>query len=372
MKKSILLFVFYLLVQNINGQIIEGQVINKATNEPLMGASIYFNGSTIGTLSDENGYFLINGKGQANAKLVASFMGYSTALIDKPTNEEPIIISLSPKIEQLQEVVLTSDPYTREQKLEVFRLEFLGESTAASRSFILNEHDIKLYFNSNEKTLTAYSEKPIIVYNKYLAYEIKFDLQDFKIVFRRHSLSRVDNIVYTVIHGYSRFADMPDASDNKVTVRRRAKSYLASPTHLMQALWNSSLESENFTFYRDGKKITSDKLFVKQPQVRLDLKKFHLKKGRISIKYAGKNRYRSTLNVANDMFFTIDSYGNYRPYRNLIFGQYMAEIRIANMVPYDYGQPSASAPVPFDQVEHKGSWNDILSASSVQEKHLIP
>ncbi|MBE2247845.1 MAG: carboxypeptidase-like regulatory domain-containing protein [Candidatus Competibacteraceae bacterium] len=79
------LVVFMLLCPTLWAQqttIVSGQVIEKSTKQPVPFADVIFSGTTIGTITDENGYFNITTTKQVK-KIRASFLGY------KP-NEIPI------------------------------------------------------------------------------------------------------------------------------------------------------------------------------------------------------------------------------------------------------------------------------------------
>lgn len=340
MKTFCFTLLYILLIHVTSAQLIEGSVVDKMTNEPLMGASVYFEGSSIGTLSDEKGNFNLEADGLVNVKLITSYVGYGTVIINEPTIKKSILIKLLPKAEQLEEIVLVNDPFSREEKLEVFRHEFLGKSKAAKTTFITNEDDIELQFSTKDNILKAYTEKPLIIQNSYLGYKIKFDLQDFKIAFRERSLRRNDNVKYTVIQGFSQFSDISVFDIEKKI--RRATVFFASSTHFMHTLWNGNFDSQNFAFRKNGKKITPDNLFQQIPQSTIGLKKFRLEEGKLLIKYSGISNYRSTIELKRPLVFTVDPYGNCQPCKRLVFGGYMGQLRMADALPMNYSPPATS------------------------------
>ena len=66
-------------INSLNAQnkaIITGKVIDSQTNETLPGANIYFEGTTIGSVTDADGKFYISGVPAGNLVLVASYIGY--------------------------------------------------------------------------------------------------------------------------------------------------------------------------------------------------------------------------------------------------------------------------------------------------------
>lgn len=62
---------------NAQSRIVSGQVFSKKTNQPISGASIILMGTTIGTLSDLNGKYVLN-VNQESFTLIYSYIGYQT------------------------------------------------------------------------------------------------------------------------------------------------------------------------------------------------------------------------------------------------------------------------------------------------------
>ena len=58
MKNHIYL-ILYLISINFYSQSIKGYVLDKLTKEPLESVSVYFNNTTLGVITNENGYFTI-------------------------------------------------------------------------------------------------------------------------------------------------------------------------------------------------------------------------------------------------------------------------------------------------------------------------
>ncbi|MFC2175729.1 TonB-dependent receptor domain-containing protein [Bacteroidota bacterium] len=107
MKKFMLLAIAQALISiNVRGQSLNGHV-HEGDNEhhPLVGASVFWSNTFIGTATDENGAFSIEEPAKFPAKLVASFVGYTTDTILVKSNLEKIEIHLNQAVE-LGEVVV--------------------------------------------------------------------------------------------------------------------------------------------------------------------------------------------------------------------------------------------------------------------------
>jgi TonB-linked SusC/RagA family outer membrane protein len=99
MMLSILLVPAWLMAQTVIG----GSVIDANTGLPLPGATVSVRGSNNNTVTNAEGKFSFQVSG-ANAKLVISYVGYSSLTVDAANN---ITISLTPDNTKLTEVVIT-------------------------------------------------------------------------------------------------------------------------------------------------------------------------------------------------------------------------------------------------------------------------
>ena len=90
----------YLYAQEIT---ISGQVIDKNTKEPLIGANILVKGTTIGATTDIDGNFIIHGDIRQPV-VIGSYLGYATQEITVTEGNKKIVIALAP-----QEIRMSND-----------------------------------------------------------------------------------------------------------------------------------------------------------------------------------------------------------------------------------------------------------------------
>ncbi|WP_066224490.1 TonB-dependent receptor [Formosa haliotis] len=93
-----LLFPYVLFAQNITGKVIND------TNEPLVGASVYWANTTTGTTTDINGEFSLSTKSTSTSVLVASYVGHTSDTL-KVTNQTFVNFTLKAS-KSLNEVVI--------------------------------------------------------------------------------------------------------------------------------------------------------------------------------------------------------------------------------------------------------------------------
>ena len=109
MKKIILLVaVQALLVLNVRAQSIHGHVHEEGQNghTPLIGASVFWLGTTTGSATDVKGEFTISLPEKLPAKLVASFVGFTTDTILVKNAKKEIEIHLQQSV-KLGEVTVS-------------------------------------------------------------------------------------------------------------------------------------------------------------------------------------------------------------------------------------------------------------------------
>ena len=91
--------------QNVTS--VSGMVKDSISGEPLPFVSVYFEGTTIGMLTDENGRFTLQHKGK-HLKLSASSLEYNPKTISLKAGQknEGLELLLQPAVFQLSEVVV--------------------------------------------------------------------------------------------------------------------------------------------------------------------------------------------------------------------------------------------------------------------------
>lgn len=81
--KSFYTCLFLLLISISYSQdiILKGKILDE-NKSPLPGANVYFEGTTIGTITDVNGYFELKLVSDINSILVISYIGYEDIFIN--------------------------------------------------------------------------------------------------------------------------------------------------------------------------------------------------------------------------------------------------------------------------------------------------
>lgn len=87
---------------------ISGIVSDEQTNDPLEFVNIYFQGTTEGVTTDENGYFLLKSP-QKHEAIVVSYVGYDQRVIPIQSHQKQVLaINLKSQLINLDEIVVMS------------------------------------------------------------------------------------------------------------------------------------------------------------------------------------------------------------------------------------------------------------------------
>lgn len=223
--------------------------VRAADGETLPGVNVYLSGTQRGAATDASGAFRIENVPPGAYRLVASFIGYTTAVREIRVGAQdagPFAFVLEPSAVESAEAVVTAEGDARwQRRYERFKRVLIGESENAARTEI--ENPWVLDFRDRFGALTATASEPLVVVNRALGYRLHYDLRAFEATDTR---VRYD--------GEERFEPLEpaDAAEAARWETARAQAYRGSLRHLLQALRAGRAEAEGFTFMH--RRLTSD------------------------------------------------------------------------------------------------------------------
>ncbi|CAM1343828.1 carboxypeptidase-like regulatory domain-containing protein [Tenacibaculum amylolyticum] len=240
MKKRLTIFLLLISIFTFSQQIVKGKIISE-NNTLLEGASVFFNNTTVGTISDSKGEFQLKIP-KGNYTLVISFLGYQTYQQTLNTHDSiPFLtIPLKEDIALLDEVTVSKIVYDDEWKynLNRFKKAFLGRSKLAESCKIMNEKDIHFDFDSKTNSLTATTRKPLIIKHNGLGYKIIYDLEDFTL--------DQNKLYYS---GYARYENLRK-SVRKKWQKNRLEAFNGSKMHFLRSLLSENLKEDGFLVHQ--------------------------------------------------------------------------------------------------------------------------
>jgi hypothetical protein len=324
MKKLILLILFMNFYFNVFNQIIRGTVLDLKTNVPIWYASVYFNGTTVGTASGPDGNFIIDITKVQNEPLTISSLGYFSVTISDFSMDTLLIIYLKPKAVELKEVVIEAKSLVEQRKanMELFKNEFLGTSENAKNCIIINENDIRFNYGTDLDTLKAFSSPPILIDNRLLGYRIKYYLDNFEYYRKSKSFFFKWTLVF--------IEDSINDNNKKIILENRRKNaYLGSRMHFFRTLWADDLKSNGFNI------MTSRHKFLKYDEIvskGSNSKKFLQYREDIYVYY--NERLTQISLLKKQVFFNENGYFDEL---GIIWQGEMLSKRTGDMLPYEYG-----------------------------------
>jgi hypothetical protein len=323
MKRILILILLLSIFRNGYSQVVRGSVLDKSDNRKIDFASVYINGTSTGTHSDQNGYFELDITKYGSLPLTISALGYYTVTLTDFSSEKHIEVYLIPKTFELKEVVVSARSTAKAKKanLKLFRDQFLGSGYNGKNCVITNEADIT--FKNFGDTLKAYATKPILIVNNALGYKIVYYLDNFEYCWKCKSFLYKGSAFFS--------EDMSDAlTQKKFFEKRRKSAYLGSRSHFFSSLWANSLNSNGFVIKNYVEEIINYEDIV---SVRAGFKKYLSSKSELYICYLSKSPSSSIKPLNDNIFFDVNGYFDGSGIE--LSGQ-MAQQRIGDLLPYDF------------------------------------
>jgi hypothetical protein len=325
MKKIILFLLLINFCSFAYSQIIKGTILDKSNDSKISFATIFLNGTYVGTYSDKNGYFELDITKYSSMPLTINALGYYSITLPDFSKDKPLVVYLTPKVFELNEVVVKSKSLSRErkEKLLFFRNEFLGTTENGKNCEITNENDISFNYDSDKDTLKVFSSKPLLIINKNLGYKITYFLDEFEYYKKSKSFFYKGSIIFN-----KDFAT--EGTQKKFFERKRKYAYLGSRMQFFRALWANDLKLCGFTVVNEE----WDKLDYAKFVIQGDsLRKFLAYPEKLNIYYYSKFPTTSIILQKEKIFFEKDGY--VEP-MGIVWDGQMARQRVGDLLPYEY------------------------------------
>lgn len=316
------MLIFLATSSNLGAQTIKGKLLDSVTGSAVPFANVYFNASFRGTTSDESGRFSLDISEFYGQDIVISCVGYESLTIKEYEFTKFYEIYLKPQVVMLKELVVEPDEIPRQEKLEVFLKEFLGDSRQAKQCIINNLDELRLVYFKSTNTLEGYSDKPLRIHNRALGYRIKYFLEEFKKSEKRFGY-----------RGNSLFEEniTLDKKELRRIERRRESVYYGSRMHFFRALWSGRLKHEKFVIKnRDDGSVLSATDIVEVDREDKNIK-YLLPVAPLRIIY--KDQHSNIDFEGEKVLFTKNGFFNPN---HLRWEGAMARHRVGDLLPYGY------------------------------------
>lgn len=251
-------------------QTVQGIVLDSVTQQPIASANVYFSNTAMGTTTNAGGSFLLNMLPPGKYDLIVSFVGYELYHVPVPPEQRitNLRILLKPRVAELKEVVLRqSEKFGWEKWGSLFMEHVVGTSLFAEETELLNNDALRFYFDKTTNKVTATANKRLLIRNKALGYDIKFDLGQFAF----DTLTK--DFAY---EGFPFFEEMKTGRESvrKRWEKNRETAYHGSLMHFYRCLYDGRLAGSGFEVRRWGFLTMEEKKRVKKLYTEyLDFKK---------------------------------------------------------------------------------------------------
>lgn len=330
---------------------VDGKVVDSA-GQPLAGASVFCQNTTIGTLTKSDGSFhlrLANG----GYDLIVSYTGYQTQSIRIGKDHaatDTLRISLKAEDKSLEQAVVTGSFEVADgwEKYGQFFLDnFIGTTPNASRCVLENKEALHFYFYKKRNKLRVKAASDLLITNNALGYQIHYQLDSFVYEY---------NTGIATYTGYPLFEEMQGTPEQVDAWRQnRFAAYAGSRLHFIRSWYDSTLDDEGFVLEMPD---SSDNNKMKRITNPYDPKFYSVDSGDVEIAIQGRLRvsytneppdrkylqlYKFPLNTrvqisAIDIVngFVIEENGYFYEQSDVTNMGYWAWKKVAELLPLDY------------------------------------
>ncbi|HEY4207896.1 MAG TPA: carboxypeptidase-like regulatory domain-containing protein [Puia sp.] len=242
------------------GVSLAGKVIDAANNKPLPNCSVYLNNTSIGTVTREDGAFLLKNLPRGRADLIVSAVGYATYVLHLRSDSLPKDLQIRLRQNVVELSAFTVESYMKDgwkQWGKFFLENFIGNTDNAASCKLVNFKALRFHYLKRSRRLTVSATEPLIIRNKALGYELRYQLEHF-------SYEEDTHIIF--YQGYPLFRELSTQREEirQRWVERRKKAYLGSMNHFIQSLYRDQAPENGFLLEHSILVCNKEKQRVKQ------------------------------------------------------------------------------------------------------------
>jgi len=339
--KALALLAAGLLIGRLAAQTttITGRVTDEGTGRGITVVNVFLANTTMGTITDEFGYFAVKNVPVGAYEIVFQHIGYELRAIEIQLTSVKLWqdnITLVPKVLKGEKVDIVAVGRRGWRKsLKKFRKEFIGESLYAGKCELLNPEVLDFYMDEATDNLVAHADSILVLDNRALGYRIHIILDSF--IWNLYEPKGRYSI-------YSRF--IPLQPENGRELRRwrrnRLACYKGSLKHFLASLARGQAEENGFKLYTGSEYsfdlglsglITSDMIYL-VPDEGTSYLQLAFNEDLKVVYQHGLGR-TSTIRLEESIAL-IDSFGNnHSPRAITTFGDW-AQRRMVETLPLDY------------------------------------
>ncbi|MBD0375243.1 MAG: carboxypeptidase-like regulatory domain-containing protein [Flavisolibacter sp.] len=243
MKKITSLFLLLLFIVRAYAQgVVSGTVVDADTKQPLEGASVFAQNTSLGTITKKDGRFQL-ALNKGGYELVISFTGYQSKRMNIAAAEDKNLdIELQKEDKTMSEIVITASNEVAdgwEQYGDFFLKHFIGATPFASRCIVQNPEVLKFFYYKRSDKVKVLATAPLLIANQALGYSLHYALDSF-VYYNKTGINLYrGNCLYQAMEG--------DSAQQAQWKEARVKAYYGSRLHFLRSYFDSTLKKEGFT-----------------------------------------------------------------------------------------------------------------------------
>ena len=224
-------------------RVLKGRVVEKESGNPISYCTVALVGTSMGSITDKDGYFEIKNLPNETLNIVVSHIAYENRILvyDPKGLPESLIIKLDPAVVELDQVEISTKGkgrVARKRRREIgdFYNMVLGTGYDDKDIELTNAEIIDLKDLTSKSTIYS-ANYDLNFVNQHLGYQIDYYNFAFYMADRAKSF-----------FGYPVFTEMKPENEEqqKQWVTNREKAYNGSLTHFLRSLIENKVAEENF------------------------------------------------------------------------------------------------------------------------------
>ncbi len=238
----ILVFRGSLFAQPSSTGTITGRVMARTTLEMLGFVNVRIDGTSLGSVTNDSGEFVISSVPVGSRTLFVSRLGYvlaSRSVLVDTSNNQVVEFFLEPKAIEVPLTDITADASEWKSNYTEFVTLLLGNTPNGRQCKILNPEiiDLKTWVDGS---FHANSSRPIQVENRALGYVVDVSIGKFE---------RSDNRLTTLLRTSFKELVAPDEETARDWKDERRRAYFGSQRHFFRSLVKRDLEEAGFVVF---------------------------------------------------------------------------------------------------------------------------
>ena len=352
---SLLIVVILPLLTGAQVFMVSGTVTDRQSGQPLSGASVVCQHTTIGTTTNAEGKFSLR-LPQGGYELAVSYSGYETSAMrinGQTEAAENLAIGLKQKERSMEEVAITVSNEVKDgwEKYGLFfREQFIGLTPNSAQCTIENPETLKFFYNKKKNRLKVTAKEELRIRNQALGYTIRYQLDSFVHEYASGA---------TQFTGFPFFEELEGNTDEKaVWMVNREKAYYGSMLHFTRCYYDSTLGENGYRLERLDSRTDKPSL-LRNPYDSILYERDST--GELEIRIPGRMRIvytmekpdpeylvRNKLSAATTIqisivefpeSFTIEENGYFHDQRDIIAIGYWSWEKVGDFLPYNYEPP---------------------------------